>query len=63
MTENEKVLQAMDEAAAKAFEDLKTISDTHITPIANWIVDHYPKAGYKRLAKILMKYATKKEEK
>lgn len=51
----------MDEAAEAAEEKLKEISEEHILPLANWWRENYQKAGHKRLAKILLKHATRKE--
>ncbi|HQF37391.1 MAG TPA: hypothetical protein PLL26_07200 [Candidatus Dojkabacteria bacterium] len=61
MAINEQILENMDKAAELAEEKLKEISQEHIIPIANWWHNNYLVAGHKRLAKILMKYSTKKE--
>lgn len=61
MAINEEVLENMDKAAELAEKKLKEISQEHIVPIANWWRDCYMKAGHKRLAKLLLKYASKKE--
>ena len=61
MAINEQVLENMDKAAEIAEEKLKEISQEHIVAIANWWRDNYLGAGHKRLAKVLMKHATKKE--
>lgn len=61
MSANEEVLENMDRAAELAEEKLKEISEEHIIPIANWWKEHYIKAGHKRLAKVLLKHAPKKE--
>lgn len=47
----------MDEAAKKAEEQIKNIDQETIKPIANWWKKNYMKAGHKRLAKVLLKYA------
>lgn len=61
MAINENIINGMDKAAELAEERLKEISQEHIITIANWWRDNYLSAGHKRLAKILMKHATKKE--
>jgi hypothetical protein len=61
MALNEEVLKGMDEAARAAEESLKDIPKDTITQVADWWRTNYTKAGHKRLAKILLGYATKKE--
>ncbi len=61
MAANEEVLNGMDKAAELAEEKLKEINIDHIQSIAGWWRDNYMKAGHKRLAKILLTYAPKKE--
>ena len=61
MAANEEVLENMDKAAEVAEEKLKEISKEHVVAIADWWKTNYLKAGHKRLAKILLTYATKKE--
>jgi len=61
MAENKEVLDGMDKAAELAEEKLKEISKEHVIAIATWWRDNYMKAGHKRLAKILLTYAPKKE--
>ena len=52
-------LEGMDEAAEAAAEQLKEVPEEHIKSIANWWKKNYMKAGHKRLAKTLLKYADK----
>jgi hypothetical protein len=61
MSANEEVLENMDKAAEVAEEELKDIPIDTVIFVANWWKKHYLKAGHKRLAKILLKYAPKKE--
>jgi hypothetical protein len=61
MATNEETLENMDKAADLAEEELKEVSKEHIVAIADWWKTNYIKAGHKRLAKILLKHATKKE--
>ncbi len=61
MAANEEVLENMDRAAELAEEKLKEISQEHVIAIATWLKQNYSKAGYKRLCKILLKHAPKKE--
>ena len=61
MAVNEEVLENMDKSAALADEKLKEISKEHVIAVADWWRKNYLKAGHKRLAKILLTYATKKE--
>lgn len=51
---SEQILQEMDAAAITAEKDLKAIPQTAITSVASWLKKHYIKAGYKRLAKLLI---------
>ena len=62
MSISEEVLENMDKAAALAEEKLKAdLAIGSVRQVADWWREHYPKAGHKRLAKILLTYATKKE--
>jgi hypothetical protein len=61
MAINEDILKGMDDAAETAEEKLKEIQNDHIVVIANWWKENYLKAGHKRLAKILLNHASKKE--
>lgn len=61
MSINEDVLKGMDQAAELAEEKLKEISTEHVQAIATWWKENYLGAGHKRLAKILLKHAPKKE--
>lgn len=61
MAANDEVLENMDKAATLAEEELKDISVEHIIAISNWWKKNYIKAGHKRLAKVILKYADKKE--
>jgi hypothetical protein len=61
MAANEEILENMDKAAELAEEKLKEISKEHVIAIADWWKKYYGKAGHKRLAKLLLTYATKKE--
>jgi len=61
MAANEETLEAMDKAAELADNDLREIEKSHVIAIANWWKANYMKAGHKRLAKALLKYADKKE--
>jgi len=49
--------QAMDMAAADAESDANTVADDAMQDVANWWKKWYPKAGHKRLARILLQYA------
>lgn len=62
--------QAMDNAAADAENELNgmsdslepenaTITDATLAAVANWWKRWYPHAGHKRLARILLQYASK----
>lgn len=55
-------LQAMDNAATEAENELTEMDEEKIKPVANWIEKHYRKAGYKRLCRILKQYADKEEK-
>lgn len=58
MAMNQDVLDAMDNAAKIAEEDLKSLSkEEEIKIAANWWKRHYMAAGHKRLAKTLLKFA------
>lgn len=61
MAVNEDVLENMDKAAELADEELKEISKDSVILVADWWKKHYLKSGHKRLAKILLTFATKKE--
>ena len=61
MPVNEEVVKNMDAAAEVAEEKLKEISKDVTIQIADWWKNNYMKAGHKRLAKILLTYATKTE--
>ncbi len=61
MAANEEVLKEMDKAADLAEEALKEIDESHVIAIADWWKKNYQQSGHKRLAKVLLKYATKKE--
>jgi len=61
MAMDEKILEGMDSAAEFAKEQLKNVPEDHIRSVANWWKKHYLKSGHKRLAKVLLTYASKKE--
>ena len=46
----------MDDAAKLAEEELKTLDAEHVHTLAVWWMKHYPKAGHKRLGRVLIKY-------
>lgn len=52
--EREVILREMQEAAQEAKKELDGVD---VKPVANWIKKWYPKAGYKNLAKVLVKMA------
>ena len=52
--------QAMDSAAVDAENDAG-VSDETMIEVANWWKRWYLKAGHKRLARILLQYASKEE--
>lgn len=55
--------QAMDSAAVDAENDAaENISDKTLSVVADWWKDHYLKAGHKRLARILLQYASKEKQ-
>lgn len=58
-TEKDKV--AMDHAAVDAQNELIDMPDEALVPVANWFARWYMKAGYKRLGRVLLEYAEKKE--
>lgn len=47
----------MDNAAADAQNELVDIPDEALTPVADWFRRWVPKAGYKRLGKIIVQFA------
>jgi len=49
--------QAMEDAATEAENDLSTIPDEVVVPVANWLKKWRMKAGYKRLGRILLEAA------
>ena len=53
--------EEMDKAAAEAEQDLDNHNPDAIEEIGSWMKKHYLRAGYKRLGKILLQHATKKE--
>jgi hypothetical protein len=61
MSTNEEVLGQMDQAADVAKEKLKDLPKDAIIIVADWWKTNYTKAGHKRLAKLLLTYASKKE--
>lgn len=58
-----QILANMDEAAAQAREDFKTLPDDVKKQAAAWIKKWYLKAGYKRLGRFLVSYAKELEKK
>lgn len=58
MTNNKKtpdeIKHEMDEAAKIARKDLEKMSVEQTRPVATWIKNHYLKAGYKRLCRMLL---------
>jgi hypothetical protein len=55
--DSKAVMAAMDEAAEKAAEELEKIAaedPNGVAVVAQWMKKHYIKAGYKRLAKVLL---------
>ena len=59
MVFTDKDRQAMDMAASDAEKSLENVDEDALITVANWWKDWYPKAGHKRLAKILLQYASK----
>jgi hypothetical protein len=59
----EEILRGMDEAAAQAKEDFKTLSDEVRRQAAVWVRKWYLKTGYKRLGRFLVAYAKEQEKK
>ena len=53
--------QAMDHAAVDAENDLMALPDEALAAVAGWWKKWYPGAGHKRLARILLQYAPKKD--
>lgn len=50
----EDIKKEMDAAAEIAAEDLAKIPAAQIKVVATWIKNHYLKAGYKRLGRLLV---------
>lgn len=50
----EQILKEMDAATLVAEKDLKSIPQTQLSAVSGWLKKHYIKAGYKRLAKLLI---------
>jgi len=48
------ILKQMQDAAQEAKKELDGVD---VKPVANWIKKHFPKAGYKNLAKVLVEMA------
>lgn len=60
-TEEDK--QAMDSAAVDAENDaMENVPGDAMREVANWWQRWYMKAGHKRLARILLQYASKEEQ-
>jgi len=64
MAFNQEVIDTMDRAAELADKKIKDIPEEHVKIIANWYksTNWYKSnfmAGYKRLGKIILKYADK----
>ncbi len=58
MAFNQEVIDTMDRAAELADKKIKDIPEEHVKIIANWYKSNFM-AGYKRLGKIILKYADK----
>ena len=61
-TEQDK--QKMDNAAAdaqNALMEMDDLDDATLRELGNWLREWVPKAGYKRLGRILCEFADKKE--
>lgn len=61
--EQQAMIDQMDAAAVEAGEELKAlmstpVDDTTAGMVADWWKKWYPKAGHKRLGKLLVKYAS-----
>jgi hypothetical protein len=54
--------QSMDTAAASAEADLENIPEEALQVVAGWWGKWYPDAGHKRLARVLLQYASKEKE-
>lgn len=50
----DEIKKEMDAAAEIAAEDLAKIPTAQIKPVTTWIKNHYLKAGYKRLCRLLL---------
>ena len=62
MAFTEEDRQAMDNAAADAENDAaENVPDEALQEVANWWKKWFLKAGHKRLARILLQYASKEE--
>ena len=56
LTEEDR--QKMDSAAIDAQNDLENVSDEALAKVANWWKKWYLKAGHRRLARILLEFAS-----
>jgi len=62
MAFTEQDRQAMDNAAAGAENDAaENVPEEALNEVANWWKRHYLKAGHKRLARVLLQYASKEQ--
>lgn len=50
----DEIKKEMDKAAEIAAEELEKIPAAQIKVVATWIKNHYLKAGYKRLCRLLL---------
>jgi|TARA_Y100000310_G_scaffold345164_1_gene462316 hypothetical protein len=53
----EEIKTAMDAAALVAQAELEQLDTVNIHDVAVWLKNHYLQTGYKRLCRILLKYA------
>ncbi len=50
----EQIKQEMDQAAEIASQELNQLDPNAVKVVATWMKNHYMKAGYKRLGRILV---------
>jgi hypothetical protein len=64
MTDDEKktMMDNMDKAAAVAEQEFKAMSQHITVPMARWWLQHYSKAGHKRLGRMMVQHAKAMEK-
>lgn len=55
--EKKKMMEDMDAAAIVAEEAFKAMPQTTTAPVARWWLEHYAKAGHKRLGRMMVTFA------